>query len=194
MAIGQGWADGAWVDAGWVVGAWVQASATKTIGGTSQLGALSSSGGLNVVVPKTIGGASQLEAFTSSGTINSGTPTSPSTGTSGGGGGRFFAYPIEEHKSPQVYKIEEEIRVTKKKKAEVVRQQLKVDTGALSQAANRRSAGILAVLNEQLQRLEEQRSLQVAIEKQAVEMETVKKAKRMSLRRKRLRMLSILIQ
>ena len=37
MTIGAGWAEGAWVDAGWVVGAWAQPTATKTIGGTSQL-------------------------------------------------------------------------------------------------------------------------------------------------------------
>jgi len=66
MAIGSGWVDGAWVDGGWVVGAWAQASATKTIGGTSQLGAFTSSAGITVVVPKTIGATSQLEAFTSS--------------------------------------------------------------------------------------------------------------------------------
>jgi hypothetical protein len=69
MAIGQGWAEGAWVDASWVVGAWAQAGTTKTIGGTSQLEAFSSSGTIDVVVPKTIGASSQLEAFTSSGGI-----------------------------------------------------------------------------------------------------------------------------
>ncbi len=123
----------------------------------------------------------------------------PSTGTSGGGGGgRFFAYPIEEGKSPQVYKIEEEIRVIKKQKATVVREQLKVNVDAFSKAANRRSAGILAALNEQLQRLEQQRSLQLALEKQARDMEKAsieaKRVKRMALRKKRLKMLSILIQ
>jgi hypothetical protein len=69
MAIGQGWAEGAWVDASWVVGAWAQAGTTKTIGGTSQLEAFSSSGTIDVVVPKTIGASSQLEAFNSSGGI-----------------------------------------------------------------------------------------------------------------------------
>ena len=29
MAIGSGWADGAWVDAGWVTEAWVQAGAPE---------------------------------------------------------------------------------------------------------------------------------------------------------------------
>ena len=68
MAIGTGWADGAWVDAAWVVGAWAQ-PATKTIGGTSQLGAFSSTGGIDVGSVKTVGGVSQLEAFASTGTL-----------------------------------------------------------------------------------------------------------------------------
>ena len=67
MAIGAGWAEGAWVDAGWVVGAWEQPSAAKTIGGTSQLGAFSSTGGLQV--GRKIGGTSQLGALGSSATI-----------------------------------------------------------------------------------------------------------------------------
>jgi hypothetical protein len=70
MAIGEAWENGAWVDESWVVGAWVQASATKTIGATSQLGAMSSTGGIDVVVPNTIGGTSQLEAFTSTGELS----------------------------------------------------------------------------------------------------------------------------
>ena len=69
MAIGSGWADGAWVDAGWVVGAWEQSTTAKTIGGTSQLGALTSSAALDVQGQETIGGTSQLDALTSTGGI-----------------------------------------------------------------------------------------------------------------------------
>lgn len=70
MAIGTAWADGAWVDAAWVTGAWVQAGGAKTIGDTSQLGGMSSTGGIQVVEPKTIGATSQLEAFTSTGGLD----------------------------------------------------------------------------------------------------------------------------
>lgn len=73
MAIGQGWAEGSFVDASWVtagLGAWVQAGATKTIGGTSQLELFTSSGTIAVLSPKTIGAASQLEAFLSSGQLD----------------------------------------------------------------------------------------------------------------------------
>ena len=69
MAIGDGWADGAWVDAGWTVGAWEVASAVKTIGGTSQLAAFTASSGIQVVVPKTLGASSSIAVFTSSGGI-----------------------------------------------------------------------------------------------------------------------------
>ena len=81
MAIGSGWVDGAWVDAGWVTGAWAQADPVKTIGGTSQLGAFTSSGTLTVVVPKTIGGSSQIGVFTSSGFIQ--VPSSTKGGDAG---------------------------------------------------------------------------------------------------------------
>ena len=130
------------------------------------------------------------------------TDVSPvSAGTSGGGGGRTFAFPIDEKKSPQVFAIEQEIKIVKKQKAKAVTQQINVDTGALSKAAHTRSAAILAMLNEQLERLEKQRALQLALERQARSMEQadaeevrVEKAKRRALRRKRLRMISILIQ
>ena len=72
MTIGAGWAEGAWVDASWVVGAWEQPTATKTIGGTSQLEAFSSTGTLTVQNQETIGGVSQLEAFSSTGQLNLG--------------------------------------------------------------------------------------------------------------------------
>ena len=72
MTIGAGWAEGAWVDASWVVGAWAQPTATKTIGGTSQLEAFSSTGTLTVQNQETIGGVSQLEAFSSTGQLNLG--------------------------------------------------------------------------------------------------------------------------
>jgi hypothetical protein len=72
MTIGAGWAEGAWVDASWVVGAWAQPTATKTIGGTSQLEAFASSGTLTVQNQETIGGTSQLEVFNSTGGINLG--------------------------------------------------------------------------------------------------------------------------
>ena len=72
MTIGAGWAEGAWVDASWVVGAWAQPTATKTIGGTSQLEAFNSTGTLTVQNQETIGGASQLEAFSSTGQLNLG--------------------------------------------------------------------------------------------------------------------------
>jgi len=73
MAIGSGWADGAWVDAGWITagnGAWVQASATKTIGATSQLGLITSTGTIAVLSPKTLGATSQLALFTATGGID----------------------------------------------------------------------------------------------------------------------------
>ena len=66
MAIGAGWADGAWVDAGWVVGAW-QAESAVNVGGTSQLGALSSTGG--ITIERTLGGTSQLGAISSTGAL-----------------------------------------------------------------------------------------------------------------------------
>ena len=72
MAIGSAWAEGSFVDASWVTagnGAWVQASAVKTIGATSQLGAITSTSTIEVVVPKTIGAVSQLDIITSTGTL-----------------------------------------------------------------------------------------------------------------------------
>jgi hypothetical protein len=70
MTIGAGWAEGAWIDASWVVGAWAPVTASKTIGGTSQLEAFSSTGGLDVTGNKTVGGVSQLEAFASTGGLD----------------------------------------------------------------------------------------------------------------------------
>jgi hypothetical protein len=70
MTIGAAWAEGSWVDASWVVGAWEPVTATKTIGGTSQLDAFSSTGGLDVTGTKTIGGVSQLEVLSSTGGID----------------------------------------------------------------------------------------------------------------------------
>ena len=72
MTIGAGWAEGAWVDAGWVVGAWAQPTATKTIGGTSQLGAITSTGGITVQNIETIGGTAQIDALSSTGGLNLG--------------------------------------------------------------------------------------------------------------------------
>ncbi len=46
-----------------------QKSTTRTIGGTSQLGGFSSSGGLNVFTVHTVGDSSQLDAFSSTGAI-----------------------------------------------------------------------------------------------------------------------------
>lgn len=46
-----------------------QVSTTRTIGGTSQLGGFSSSGGLKVFTVHTVGDSSQLDALTSSGAI-----------------------------------------------------------------------------------------------------------------------------
>ena len=72
MTIGAGWAEGAWVDASWVVGAWAQPTATKTIGGTSQLGAITSTGGITVQNIETIGGTAQIDALSSTGGLNLG--------------------------------------------------------------------------------------------------------------------------
>lgn len=114
MAIGDGWVDGAWQDAGWVSGAWTVTGATKTIGGTSQLeafsssggidilepetigatsqlGAITSSGGLTVASPKTIGATAQLQPFTSNGTIDSGEAPDPEADQASGGYSGFWA-------------------------------------------------------------------------------------------------------
>lgn len=79
MTIGEGWAEGSWIDGSWVVGAWAQAAPVKTIGGTSQLEAFTSSAALDVSTPKTIGATSQLEAFASSGELTVVEPALPKT-------------------------------------------------------------------------------------------------------------------
>jgi len=53
----------------------VQGAATHTIGGTSQLSAFGSSGGLTVLTTRTIGGTDQLLAFAASGGIQVGSAT-----------------------------------------------------------------------------------------------------------------------
>ena len=64
----------------------------QVIGGTSQLGVFTSSGG--ITLEQVIGGTSQLNAFTSSGGITVGAvvATGPSTSAGGGRGGRTYAY------------------------------------------------------------------------------------------------------
>lgn len=114
MAIGAGWAEGAFVDAGWVVGAWEQPSAIKTIGGTSQLEAFDSTGQINLGWQ--IGGTSQLEAFDSSGAIQAGDAVADDTVP----GGWWIAYEQEQFRR----RAEKAKRLKAKKQAEEIQNEL----------------------------------------------------------------------
>ena len=138
MTIGAGWAEGAWVDASWVVGAWAQPTTTKTIGGTSQLEAFSSTGTLTVQNQETIGGVSQLEAFSSTGQLNLGwqiggtSQLNPFTSSGGIQVGDLIA--VEEvnsggfafHREQERYRQEDEARKrrAKKEKARKIKDKL----------------------------------------------------------------------
>lgn len=83
----------------------VAAAAAKTIGGTSQLEAFSSSGGLNLGWQ--IGGTSQLGLFSSSGFIQAGDVVVTETNTGGS-----FVFKLEQER----YRQEDERRKRKEKK------------------------------------------------------------------------------
>ncbi len=92
-----------------------------------------------------LSGASYV-AFSASANI----PTVVESVSTTGGGGRYYAYPIERKKKPpQVVKIEEEIRETRKKRKEIVAELPNFDA--------ERMLGVLAALDEQISRLMEAR-------------------------------------